>query len=135
MTTNKNQAEWLEIDQFLEAFEAAQKATSGIDLRDFLPARTHPLYAVILKELIRVDLEHRSNTGAFRSLDNYRQLFPEFFLDPAVVQEVAFEEYRQRRERGERPAPEEYAERYGVETSRWPRSTSLSRFKTRHPSV
>ncbi len=135
MTTKRILADWLAIDLYLEAFERAQRQGREIDLREFLPCREHPLYALILQELIRVDLEYQSTSRRLTTLDDYRQLFPEFFLDPQGVQEVAFEEYRQRRERGEDPAPAEYEQRYGVDTSGWPCTISLPRFPSRLPRL
>ena len=135
MTTRRRPAEWLEIDQYLEAFEMAQQKTAEIDLREFLPGRDHPHYAVILKELIRVDLEYRSKTCSPRTLDDYCQLFPELLRDREAVKEVAFEDYRQRRSRGENPSLAEFEQRYGVDTSRWLRSIALPRFSARLPRI
>lgn len=131
MKTNACQTEWREIDQYLEAFETAPREIPRIGFDEFLPAREHPLYQVILKELIRIDLEHRSSSGVPRTLDDYRRLYPDFFRDTEAVREVAFEDYRQRRLRGENPSPAEYELRYGVDTSRWPRSGSS--YRTRVP--
>ena len=131
----RTQAAWLEVDQYLEAFETAQRQTPGIDIDEFLPSNEHPLYNVILKELIRIDLEYRNHSGMPRTLDYYHRVFPMFFLDREAVREVAFEEFRQRRERGENPSLAEYEQRFGVDTSRWPKPTSLVRFPTRLPRV
>src|SRR5207244_5625949 len=53
-------------------------------------------------------------------LDDYRRRFPALFANPDSAQAVAFEEYRLRRQAGERPAPAEYEACYGVDTSDWP---------------
>src|SRR5207249_10312547 len=52
--------------------------------------------------------------------DDYRAANPAPFGDPALPQAIAFEEYRQRREHGETPDPDDYARRYGVSTEDWP---------------
>lgn len=135
MTAKRNLADWLEIERHLEAFEAARPETPAIDLRGFLPTREPPFYSVILKELICVDLEYRSGSDAARTLDDYRQFFPELFRDREAVQEIAFEEYRQRQGRGESISRAEYEQRYGVDTSRWPRSVSLARCSACLPRV
>lgn len=128
MKMHRNQEEWLEIDHYLEVFEKAQQDATGIDFRNYLPPREHRLYDAILKEVIRVDLEYQSQLGMPKTLDDYRRAVPEFFLNPEAVREVAFEDYRQRRERGERPSPAEYERKYGVDTSRWPMSKPVPRF-------
>ena len=135
MTTKRHPAEWLEIDQYLEAFEMGQQKTSEIDLREFLPCRDHPHYSAILKELIRVDLEYRSKACSPRTLEDYCQLFPELLRDREAVQEVAFEDYRQRCQRGETPSLAAFEQRYGVDTSRWLRSIALPRFPSRQPRI
>lgn len=38
------------------------------------------------------------------------------------MREIAFEEYRQRRQAGEHPSPAEYSRRFGVDTRAWPRA-------------
>ncbi len=127
---HRNQQDWLEIDHYLEVFEKAQQDGTGIDFRDYLPPREHLLYDVILKEVIRVDLEYQSQLGMPRTLEDYRCAVPEFFLNHEAVREVAFEDYRQRHERGERPSPTEYERKYGVDTSRWPMSKPVPRFSS-----
>ena len=135
MKANGNPANWLEIDEYLEAFETAQRKGLELDLREFLPGCDDPHYSAILHELIRVDMEYRSNSGNPTTLDDYRQLFSGSLLDHQELQAVAFEEYRQCRERGEEPSPAEYELRYGVDTSRWPRAITLSQFPAHLPRI
>ena len=48
--------------------------------------------------------------------------FPELFRDRRWVQEIAFEEFRLRRQAGEDPSPLEYRRRFGADTLDWPSS-------------
>src|SRR5262249_53990816 len=79
-------------------------------------------YLAILCELIRVDLEYSWQDGRPNRLDHYRERFPELFGDSRWVQEIAFEEYRLRRQAGEDPSPLEYRRRFGAHTLDWPSS-------------
>jgi eukaryotic-like serine/threonine-protein kinase len=108
------------IDGFVRAFEAAQGREPPPRLEEFLPAPDHPLYAGAVRELARVELEFAWERGDPRPVADYRRRFPDIFGDPDALAEIAFEEYRQRRERGERPAPAEYARRYGIDVAGWP---------------
>ena len=55
MTTKSHPVHWLEIDEYLEAFETAQRKGLEMDLREYLPYSQHPLHTAIPKELTRVD--------------------------------------------------------------------------------
>ena len=46
----------IELDTFVAAYEAAQSRDGGAELSAFLPDPTHPLYANVLRELVRIDL-------------------------------------------------------------------------------
>jgi eukaryotic-like serine/threonine-protein kinase len=107
------------IDGFVRAFETARANGDGRAIREFLPSPDHPHYDRIVRELVRIDLELGWDAGRPRSLDDYVRDFPTAFAQPSVVQEVAFEEYRQRRNHGERPALAEYSNRFGVSTDGW----------------
>ena len=110
------------LDDFVEAFESAWERDGAPRLEAFLPPADHPLRSAVLRELIRVDLEYSRERGSPRRLADYELLFPELFRDPDGLRAVAFEEYRLRRLAGEPAAPEEYADRFGIDTSGWPRS-------------
>jgi serine/threonine protein kinase/predicted Zn-dependent protease len=111
-----------ELDSFVEAFEAAQHAQGTVDLRQFLPSPSHPLYLPVLRELVRVDLEYGWEQGRPPSLADYQGRFPELFRDRASLEEIAFEEYRLRRQAGQAPTRAEYEDRYGICTGSWPMS-------------
>src|SRR5262249_18373429 len=79
-------------------------------------------HLAILCELVRVDLEYSWHDGRANRLDDYRIQFPELFRHRKWVQEIAFEEFRLRRQAGEDPSPLEYRRRYGADTLDWPSS-------------
>src|SRR5258708_6931205 len=114
------QAQAASLDDYVEAFEQAWRSARDVDLKAFLPPAGDPLYAPVLRELVRIDLELGWESNRPRSLEDYRERFPELFRDPESLQQVAFEEYRLRRQAGQAPTPEEYASRYGVRTDGWP---------------
>jgi serine/threonine protein kinase/Flp pilus assembly protein TadD len=74
----------------------------------------------VLRELVRVDLELGWARGRGKRLDEYVAEFPELFQDAASVREVAFEEFRVRRQAGDSPTPDDYRRRFGVDTTDWP---------------
>src|SRR5437588_803662 len=115
---------WLDspdaFDAYVAAFEEAHARAGAADVAAHLPPADHPLFLRVLCELVRVDLEFGWTHGRPTPLDGYRRRFPALFADPEATQAVAFEEYRLRRQAGERPAPAEYEARYGVDTSDWP---------------
>ncbi len=113
---------WPSIDDVVEAYESARTRGEPVDLAAFLPSTDHPEYLAILCELIRVDLEYSWRGGQPNRLDHYRERFPELFRDSQWLQEIAFEEFRLRRQAGEDPSPLEYRRRFGADTLDWPSS-------------
>ena len=122
MSGSSNGRFWVSIDDVVEAFEAARSQGALADLAAFLPPREHPEYLAILCELVRVDLEYSWKEGRPNRLDDYRERFPELFEDRRWVQEIAFEEFRLRRQAGEDPSPLEYRRRFSADTLDWPSS-------------
>jgi serine/threonine protein kinase/Tfp pilus assembly protein PilF len=108
------------LSDYVEAFEAARCQDGATALAGFLPERGDAQFTAVLAELVRVDMEYAWSDGRPKRLDDYRQVYPELFVDPAVLADVTFEEYRLRRLAGEPALPSEYRERYGVSVSRWP---------------
>jgi serine/threonine protein kinase/Flp pilus assembly protein TadD len=104
-----------ELDRFVEAFEAAQRAGAPpTDLGPFLPPPADSYYLLVLRELVCVDLDYGWGRGNPTSLDEYRRRFPRLFDDPTAVKAIVWEDYRQRRQAGQEPDPEDYHRRYGV---------------------
>src|SRR5437763_16508668 len=89
-----------DLDQFIEAFEAARRRQDPVDLAGFLPPPADPLYLPVLRELVCVDLDYGWGRGAPTPLDDYRRRFPVLFTDPAAARAVVWEDYRQRRPAG-----------------------------------
>jgi serine/threonine protein kinase/tetratricopeptide (TPR) repeat protein len=111
---------WEEIDSFIEAYEKALAQQDDTPLAEFLPDPAHPHYRAVLCELIRADLEHQGEIGRPRRIEDYLAEFPVLRNDPNGIQQIAFEEYRLRQQRGEQPSPAEYRNRFGVDTGEWP---------------
>lgn len=103
----------VQLDDFLAAFEAARD--SRPDPTAFLPPPDHPLYAPVLRELLRVDLEFAWDRGVRRRVEEYCERFPELAGDPVAVRDLASEEFRLRKAAGENPDPREYRDRLGVD--------------------
>ncbi len=72
--TNESRPE-LELDDFIRAYEA-EIADETIDLAKFLPPIDHPLYGLVLRELVRIDLERRWSRGRPRPLEEYQTFVP-----------------------------------------------------------
>src|SRR3954454_1230259 len=91
-----------DLDSILEAFEREHEVTGSADIVAFLPESDGPYFRRIAAELIRVDLERSWARGSKKRLDAYHDLTPRLFSDPALLTELAFEEFRQRKQSGER---------------------------------
>lgn len=104
----------------IEAFESAWQRAGSANLDDYLPAPQDPLFLSILCELVRIDIEFRWSHRIPRPLEDYLHQYSSLQHDPDALQQVAFEEYRQRLHSGERVTPCEYTDRFGVDITRWP---------------
>lgn len=107
------------VDPFVQAYEAARARNGRAFVGDHLPPGTHPDYVLILAELVRVDLEYGWADGHPRFLDKYLAEFPDLRHDSHLLTDVAFEEFRQRLEHDEQPTPQEYRRKYGIDTDAW----------------
>lgn len=105
---------------FIEAYESAQAAHGTAQVSDFLPPPEHPLFSQVLRELIRVELEYGWQRGRPESLEHYQDAFPQLRSQREALTEIAFEEYRLRAQAGDVVSPQEYQERFGVDTTNWP---------------
>lgn len=114
---NKN---WLAIDVSVDAFELAWSSGSVPEPRDFLPQGEDQHYSSVLQEILRVDIEHRWDRGLSRPLEQYLAEFPELAVSHDLFVQVAYEDYRTRKQAGESVTPEEYSERFGFPLSIWP---------------
>src|ERR1700742_2403521 len=87
-----------DLDSILEEFERDDELSGGADIVDYLPDAADPDYDRIAVELIRVDLERSWARGSRKRVDTYRQVAPRLFSEPRCLAEIAFEEYRLRRQ-------------------------------------
>jgi hypothetical protein len=102
-----------ELEDVVAAFESAQARDGQMDLSQFLPSLGHPLFGPILAELVRADLEFGWQQGRPKSLEHYQRQFPDLAEDAELWPQIAFEEYRLRRQAGENASPEDYRTRVG----------------------
>ncbi len=129
----KATANWAEVDSYIARLEQCHVVQGSARVADFLPPADHPLYPEILVELVLVDLELCWSNGTHRTAAEYLKEYPELGRSPESVRQLAFEEYRARRQNGEQPSPDSFRIRYSIDTSGWPTGTehtSLSRSTT-----
>jgi serine/threonine protein kinase len=109
-----------ELEDVVAAFESAQVGDGQANLAAFLPPSSHPHFATILAELIRVDLEYGWQRGRPKPIADYRQQFSHLTADTRIWPQIAFEEYRLRRQAGHNASVEEYRAFYGSDVDDWP---------------
>ena len=112
--------DWQAIDEYVAAYESALDGRNA-PMADFLPPAESPLRLPVLAEFVRVAMERGWEAGSPQKLDVFLDEFAELREARDLLRDVAFEEYRLRRAAGEAAAPEDYAARYGVDVSSWPR--------------
>src|SRR5205085_3928177 len=110
----------IDLEERVESFERAFARAGSADVADFLPAVDHPSYRDLLGELIRVEIELLWERKTPRTVETYLARFPLLQSDPALLGAIAFEEYRQRVQSGERVTPEEYHRHFGLDAAHWP---------------
>src|SRR5262245_10617266 len=96
-------ASWLEVDQYVEAFESVRAASGPVPSADYLPAEDSPLYLPVLRELACLEMEYSWSERGPRRLQELARDFPLLLKDRDTLQAVAFEEYRLRLQAGEHP--------------------------------
>jgi eukaryotic-like serine/threonine-protein kinase len=111
-------AQWIDRERYVEAFEAARAADPNADFVPFLPSPNHPLHVPVLEELVRIDLEQHWLRGDPRWLEDYLHRFPQLLEASASVRTLAFEEFRLRRRAGQAPTADEYKVRFGIDPGR-----------------
>src|SRR6267378_7146930 len=119
MSVQASATAFQEVDAFIEDFEQHYAQYGEAILQEFLPDSQHPLYADVLRELIRVDLEFSWENGSRKKVDDYLAAFPELRQQSEAVQQIAFEEYRLRQRAGENPSLLDYQSRFQVNTEGW----------------
>lgn len=117
---NDPKSEFASLDQIIEAFEDAWNLGEA-DFLSFVPQASHPQFSEIVGELLCVDCERRFKAGRPQSIAEYQRRLPDLADHPALIERLAFEEYRLRCSRGERIEPAEYQRQLGISTQHWPR--------------
>jgi serine/threonine protein kinase/tetratricopeptide (TPR) repeat protein len=111
---------WRDLDPFVEVYEKCLVHDGQANLADYLPAPDHPFYRAVLRELVRADLEHHWGSGRPTRVEDYLTRFPDLRQDLESLREIAFEEYRLRRQAGENVPAAEYRDRFGIDPADWP---------------
>jgi hypothetical protein len=100
-----------EIEDAIDAFETACARDQGADFGAFLPPPHHPTYRRVLGELIRVDLELSWKRGQRKAMEDYETYFPRLVEDRTLLESIAFEEWRLRKQAGDKPSPADFERR------------------------
>lgn len=120
-----------EVASFVERFEHSRQESDAVDFVHFLPDATHPAYAEIATELIRVDMEYSWESGRGRTVSDYRRELPDLLAVREVLESVAYEEYRLRAQSGCPLPPQHFATEYKISTGHW-RSLENGRAEISH---
>lgn len=113
LTINAGTEAWGEIENWVTRFLAAWQAKPNPPLQDYLPAQPFALRKLALAELIKADLEQRSQLRDFKALESYAEEYPEIREeDGSVPFELICEEYHVRRAAGEPVSLLKYCERF-----------------------
>jgi serine/threonine protein kinase len=111
-----------QLQQLANRLEQAWRETpSGFpppDLGKYLPSSDDPLRPLILRELVRLDLEMHWRRGVPIRLEFYAVQFPELGELAALPAELIFHEYRVRRQYGDRPNLSLYQARFPIQYQR-----------------
>ncbi len=109
----------LSLTDCVEAYEQSLADGVACALDAFLPNQSHPEFAEIVVELVRVEMEHRGWQQS-SMIAQYCERFPDVFSDSKCRSIIAFEDFRVRRQHGEKVTPQEYAVKFVIDTAEWP---------------
>jgi len=112
LTINAGTEAWGEIEQWVTRFLAAWQTQHFPPLADYLPAQPSALRKLTLVELIKADLEQRSQLHDYKSLESYAADFPEVLDDGHLPLELICEEFHVRRASGQVVSVDQYCERF-----------------------
>ncbi|MBN9517995.1 serine/threonine protein kinase [bacterium] len=103
---------WAAVGGYLEAFARAWEAPGAPpDPAAFLPAGPPHLRALVLVELIKLDLDHRLGRGLDRAVEDYVAAFPEL-AETGPPADLLYEDYHLRRQAGRPADPGDYFRRF-----------------------
>lgn len=97
---------------FRRAWQQAGSPAGTVDVAPFLPPPQHPLRALVLQELIAIDLESRWKLGQPVSLEYYLEQFPELGGARGMPVQLVHAEYCVRRACGDNPQIDGYRLRF-----------------------
>lgn len=103
---------WDDLSDRLERFIATWDGGGEPTLVDFLPAEPPAHRRMVLVELVKVDLEQRTQRGRQKPLETYSSEFPELLENGEPPCDLIYEEYHIRRTAGDSVAPRDYYERF-----------------------
>jgi hypothetical protein len=109
-----------DLERIANEFEREWQNTGTAELPAFLPSRNHSHFERISCELVCIDMEMRWLRGTQKILNDYLGEFPHIFMNPDVVQELAYEDYRQHIQAGKPIQSHYYRDRFGIDVSHWP---------------
>ena len=92
---------WEQLAQWLETFAAAwQQGEGAPTIADYAPTEPAEIRRLALTELIKLDLEYRTENGlTLRRIEQYCEEFPEL-AEGGVPTDLLYEEFHVRRGQG-----------------------------------
>src|SRR5579884_1363279 len=110
-----NAQDWNRLQDAASRFEQAWQEGQPPELSDFLPAAEDRLRPLLLRELIKTDLEMRvRRTADVVRLEEYCERFQELGAPSTLPASLIYEEYRVRQRYGDKPDLESFRERFPV---------------------
>lgn len=96
------------------------------DLNEFLPAEPLSLRQLVLKELIKIDLEYRWQHHELpKQVEEYLEEFSDLAEDGGVPCDLIYEEFHLRRQGENPPTPHDYYERFPNQSKQLRRMMSM----------
>jgi serine/threonine protein kinase len=111
LTINAGTEAWGEIEQWVTRFLEAWQTQQFPKLQDYLPHQP-ALRKLTLIELVKADLEQRSQVQDFKSLESYAAEMPEILEEGQIPLELICEEFHVRRAAGQSVSIDKYCTRF-----------------------
>ncbi len=93
-----------QLQNIAERLEEAWRQGHSVDLGQFLPPPGDALRPIVLRELIKTELELRWQRGQRVHLESYLEKYPELGSASTIAPELIYEEYRVRQFYGDKPS-------------------------------
>ena len=104
-------AEWSQLEQVVERFEAAWRSGRSPDVASYVTLRGTSRIALAL-ELAATDIEWRWRSGQAAAVEDYLAQFPELSHEPEAIVQLAVCEYCARKRAGRAIDPTEFLRRF-----------------------